>query len=110
MNKTFLNTFIIVVSRKTYKIKNKNYSNSYTVQKTSLINSTFSMFLCLSTGLASMIKPASCLHCHGNFYKYKKLPWLETSGLKETKCPEERGCMLALIYTDFVLFYYSKDH
>jgi hypothetical protein len=49
LNKMFL---IFVVLRKVYKIKNKNYSNSYTVQKTSMVNSTFSMFLCLSTGLA----------------------------------------------------------
>jgi hypothetical protein len=38
-----------------------------------------------------------------HFYKFKKLPWMKTSGLKETTCPEKRGCMVALIYTNFVL-------
>jgi len=37
-----------------------------------LINSTFSMFLCLSTRLASMIKHASCLHFQGRWQETVK--------------------------------------
>jgi hypothetical protein len=40
----------------------------------------------------------------------KNSPWMKTSGFKETACSEKRGCMVALTYTDFVLFYYSKEH
>jgi hypothetical protein len=35
---------------------------------------------------------------------------MKTSELKETIYSEKRGCMVALTYTDLVLFYYSKDH
>lgn len=83
LNKMFL---IIVFLRKMRKIKNKNYLNSYTVQKTSLINSTFSVFLCLSTGLAWMIKHSSCLHYQGKWQEtVKSSTFLSSTFLKKKK-------------------------